>query len=208
LIQEIAKSLIDLPPQSFEGDISIVNLAQHPIRTIISEWTLYSLLMGRYMKLYEFSAGSLQKQISNEGDDQMMELYQWRRRSQQSLDKLRATRCFIMQHPAQNQVSDFLVKDIDYVSAQIEKYRSALEAMVPILTSTIQLIDSRRATKETVYVKRLTYIALVFLPLSYVASMFSMNDSFAINSSRFWIYPITAFPLLTLVLILSKIPSP
>ncbi|KAH6666093.1 hypothetical protein B0J14DRAFT_605292 [Halenospora varia] len=207
LIQEVAKSLMDLPSQSLKGDLSIIKLAQHPIRIIISEWTLYSLLMGRYMRLYEFSTGMLQKQISNKGDDQIMELYQWRRRSQQSLNKLRATRLFITHQPAQSQVSDLLVKDIDYVSNQIEKYQGTLEGMVPILTSTIQLIDSCRAMTETVYVKRLTYIALVFLPLSYVASVFSMNDDFAINSRRFWIYLITAFPLLALVLILSSIPS-
>jgi hypothetical protein len=206
-IQEVAKWLMDLPSQSLKENLGIVTLAQHPIRIIISEWTLYSLLMGRYMRLYEFSAGKLQKQISNRRDDQIMELYKWRRRSQQSLNKLRAIRLFTTHQSTQDHVSDLLVKDIDYISNQIENYQRTIEAMVPILTSTIQLIDSRRAMVETIYVKRLTYIALVFLPLSYVADMLSMNDDFAINSKRFWIYLITALPLLALVLILSSISS-
>jgi hypothetical protein len=201
LIQEVADSLLAMTPQSLKEDLGIVNIAQHPVRIIVSEWTLYWLLMGRYMKLYEFSASTLPMQIANEDPDPIMELYRWRRRSQQSLGKLRDMRCFIMHQPTQSGVSDLLIKDIDYVSDQIEKYRSSLEAMVPILTSTIQLIDSRRAITETLYLKRLTYIALIFLPLSCVSSVFSMSEDFAINSSRFWIYLVTAIPVLAVVLI-------
>jgi len=119
--------------------------------------------MACYIRLYEFSIETPQKQISNEQPDSIIELYQWRRRSQQGIDKLRATRWVITQQPTQSQVSDLLVQDIDYVLSQIEKYQGMLEPMVPILT----------------------YLALVFLPLSYVASIFSMNDDFVVNSSRF-----------------------
>jgi len=139
--------------------------------------------MACYIRLYEFSIETPQKQIGNEHTGHIIELYRWRRRSQQSIDKLRATRWVITQQPTQSQVSDLLVQDIDYVLSQIEKYQGMLEPMVPILT----------------------YLALVFLPLSYGASIFSMNDDFVVNSSRFWIYLVTALPLLILVLILSSV---
>lgn len=71
-----------------------------------------------------------------------------------------------------------------------------LEAMVPILASTIQLADLRRALCEAIYIKRLTYIALVFLPLSFVSSVLSINEQFAVNSGKVWIYLSTAIPLL------------
>lgn len=80
--------------------------------------------------------------------------------------------------------------------------------MIPIMTSIIQLLDLRRSTVETIYVKRLTYIALVFLPLSFVATLFSMSEPFSITDSGFWIYIVTAIPLLLLVLAASSLQMP
>ena len=206
LLEEVADALLKLPrDSSSRADFSIFELAQHPIQSIIIEWTLYSLLMGRYMQLYEFSLENLKKLTSVEISNTMLDLHRWRRRSQRSLEKLQALRFFIKRQVYQSKLTELFAKDVDFILNQIVQYRGALESMVPILTSIIQLIDSRQSMKETTYVKRLTYIALVFLPLSYVASLFSMSEAFAVNTSGFKIYLATAAPLLILVLLISSL---
>lgn len=74
--------------------------------------------------------------------------------------------------------------------------------MVPVVTSMMQLVDTRRSTEVTEYVKRLSYIAIIFLPLSYPAALFSMSLDFEISGRLFWVYPLTAVPLLVLVLLI------
>ena len=74
--------------------------------------------------------------------------------------------------------------------------------MVPVVMSMMQLVDTRRSTEVTEYVKRLSYIAIIFLPLSYPAALFSMSPDFEISGRLFWVYPLTAVPLLVLVLLI------
>lgn len=211
ILEEVSKSFCNSQDssQATSPPHRILLLAKGPIRMVITEWLLYSLLMSRYIKLYEYSVESVKERIQSlEGED-ILDLYRWRRRTQQSLNKLQTMKWFIEQRSrgfTSTQPFDELIQDIEHISTQIGKYGNILETMVPVVTSMIQLIDSRRSMKETIYVKRLTYIALVFLPLSYVAALFSMSEKFAIGSSGFKIYLATAIPLLLLVLATSNFP--
>jgi Mg2+ and Co2+ transporter CorA len=184
---------------------NIIEIVQHPIELIIAEWTIYSLLMGRYVQLYEFSFDEIQQRSSTDISDVILDIHRWRRRSQRSLEKLQALNTFIDKQLDQTKTSKRFTENIELVSNRIVQYRTALESTVPTIMSMIQLMDSRRATVEAVYVKRLTYIALFFLPLSFVASLFSMSESFAVNTSGFKTYLATAFPLLVLVLLISNL---
>ncbi|KAI1761610.1 hypothetical protein GGR53DRAFT_504859 [Hypoxylon sp. FL1150] len=68
----------------------------------------------------------------------------------------------------------------------------------------IQLVETRRAMEEMIYFKQLTYIALVFLHISYVDTLFSMIDRFDIDSRGFVVYLLSAIPLLVIVLLSSR----
>ncbi|OTA57662.1 hypothetical protein K449DRAFT_416006 [Hypoxylon sp. EC38] len=190
-------------------------LAVGSVRLIIDEWLTYSLIMGRYVKAYEYSIKSVRQRLENFESEDIIDLYRWRRRSQQSLHKLQVLRWFIESslNPTNKQREDMppseggaLVRDIVQVMEQIEQNGNALEAMIPIMTSIIQLLDSRRSTIEAIYVKRLTYIALIFLPLSFIATLFSMSEPFSVVDDGFWIYIATAVPLLLVVLAASILP--
>ena len=76
---------------------------------------------------------------------------------------------------------------------------------MPVATAVVQLLDARRSIAEAVNVRRLTYIALVFVPLSWVATLFSMAEKYAPGSGDFWVYFATALPLLLLVLSLAAL---
>ena len=60
----------------------------------------------------------------------------------------------------------------DFVSTNIKKHTNRLESMIPIVASFIQLRESRRALWKTANVTRLTVLAIVFVPLSFIATIF------------------------------------
>uniref|UniRef100_A0A8H7K3L3 Uncharacterized protein n=1 Tax=Bionectria ochroleuca TaxID=29856 RepID=A0A8H7K3L3_BIOOC len=91
-----------------------------------------------------------------------------------------------------------LLKDIQYIQKQLDDYSRSLEQMLTVATSMVQLLDSRRSILEAVSVRRLTYIALVFVPLSWVSSLFSMSDTYLPGHGRFWVYFAVALPLICL----------
>jgi hypothetical protein len=70
----------------------------------------------------------------------------------------------------------------------------------------VQIVDSRRlcSLPETANVTRLTYLAIIFVPLSFTASLFSMNTEIAPGSRGFWIHFCVAIPL-TLVSFLATL---
>ena len=75
--------------------------------------------------------------------------------------------------------------------------------MIPVVTSFIQLIESRRALLETANVTRLTVLAIIFVPLSYVATVFSMSEKYGPGGPNFWVYFAVAVPITLLVLLLA-----
>ncbi|KAI1202961.1 hypothetical protein F5X97DRAFT_319116 [Nemania serpens] len=204
MLHEISTALASVPAGLWNSDTSIVELAQAGMQIIIREWLLYMLFMGRCVKLYEPSLSVISEGVVDKKTHIVIaDLFRWRRRARQSLVKLQAMRCLIQHPPNRCELSDALVADIQFVSSQIGQFQAMLEPMVPILASTIQLTDSRRALCEAIYIKRLTYIALIFLPLSFVSSVLSISEQFAVNSGRFWIYLSTAILLLIIVLAIS-----
>lgn len=203
LARDVSELLAKVDPRVLNEHNRLWRLSEAPIHIMIQEWAIYSWLMGRYMKCYEFSAAGLQQQTSQQMDDHIVELYRWRRRGQRSLEKLGYLSRFLGQRPDQDDVAVALIEDVEGLMSEIKQYGDSLAAMVPILTSTIQLVDSQRVAQEARHVKQLTYLALVFLPLSYIATLFSMSDSFAAEGPAFWKYWAVALPLLGGVLAFS-----
>ncbi|KAI0452324.1 hypothetical protein F5B21DRAFT_344720 [Xylaria acuta] len=66
----------------------VLDLAHYPIRIALTEWKLNMQLMSRYVKFFE----TLSARLEQRG---VVELHCWRRRSSQSLHKIRMTRAFV-----------------------------------------------------------------------------------------------------------------
>ena len=58
---------------------------------------------------------------------------------------------------------------------------------------------AKLGAEEAQRINQLTVAALVFLPLSFIASLFSMSGQFALDAERQWIYWTVALPLTGLV---------
>ncbi|MCJ1335963.1 hypothetical protein MMC09_001237 [Bachmanniomyces sp. S44760] len=77
-----------------------------------------------------------------------------------------------------------LLQDYEHIAAEVDIYSHSLEVKVPIITSLIQIVESQRALVETGNISRLTYLALLFVPLSFVSGLFSMNANIAPGGER------------------------
>jgi Mg2+ and Co2+ transporter CorA len=99
-----------------------------------------------------------------------------------------------------------LIGDYEHVSAKIHEFDRRLESMQPLVTSLVQIVDARRSFAETANITRLTVLALVFVPLSYVSSLFSMNPNNLPGSPDFWVYVAVAIPLTLFVITIACPP--
>ena len=76
-----------------------------------------------------------------------------------------------------------------------------------VATSLIQAIDSRRSLTETINISRLTYLALSFIPLTFVSGLFSMNDNIAPGGKLFGLYFAVSIPLCIIVFLIVRPPT-
>lgn len=98
---------------------------------------------------------------------------------------------------------DGLREDHESISTDVQEHANRLESMIPVATFFVQLVESRQAIWETANVTPLTILAIVLIPLRFVATIFSMNDRFAPGVPKFWVYFAVALPITLLVLFLA-----
>ncbi|KAI9155022.1 Zinc transport [Paramyrothecium foliicola] len=187
-----------------DDPFSLLSLSVLPIRLVLAEWNTYSLLTTRYYQHYEYTfSGAIDRSYS----DDIVDLQRWRRRSQQSQYKLATTSACIkywMQRESETTAWAPILEDIATIRQRLETYSRSLEQTITVATSMVQLGNTQQTILEAIAVRRLTYCALVFIPLSWVAALFSMSDSYSPGGENFWVYFVTALPLLFIVLILSS----
>ncbi|KAL8318550.1 hypothetical protein RB597_005703, partial [Gaeumannomyces tritici] len=198
---------------------SILTLGYYPIRIALAEWVLYMHLTSRYVKFYEYTLRDVHNRLH---DSDLVDLQRWRRRCKQSQHKLALLAEFVrhwLPHKQQEQRQgnwddidkqqqpwDLVLKDIGFLQSQLMDHSHSLEQMIPVATSMVQLLDSRQSIAQSANITRLTYIALVFVPLSWVAGLFSMSERYSPGGSgEFWVYWATALPLLLVILLVSAL---
>lgn len=194
------------PPGFRTSNPSTLCFAYYPLRIALAEWVLYSHLVSRYHKHYEYSLQDVHKRPL---ESDIVDLQRWRRRITQSRQKLGLLSQFITywkkdevdKHPW-----DMLLLDIDSIISKLQHYGHSMEQVVPVATGMVQLLDARESARQAANVTTLTYIATVFVPLSWVAGLFSMSGRFLPGGDRFWVYVSTAFPLSLFVLLVSVFP--
>ena len=118
------------------------------------------------------------------------------------------SRCFLI--GASTEVYVFVVwryqpLDCENVAGKINYFCRRFETMGPVITSLVQIVDSRRSFAETANLSRLTYLALVFGTLTFVSSLFSVVSDTAPGGRRtFWVYFAVVIPLAGLVFLIAR----
>lgn len=194
------------PPSFGPKNNRLSSLSYFPLKIAASEWVNYVSVMHKSVKTYEYASNGTTGFLDelNRLNDDLRALQSWRRRSMSSQQKIRsAISCMQWWNDPD---LDSLIADYQYLSRSMDESGRRLENMLPVVTSLVQVVDSRRSFAETANVTRLTILALVFVPLTFVSSFFSMNSEHAPGGGHFWIYFAVALPVTICVILIAKPP--
>ncbi|KAI0200680.1 hypothetical protein F4808DRAFT_427487 [Astrocystis sublimbata] len=94
--------------------------------------------------------------------------------------------------------------DLVNVKSQLEEYQNRIDQITSVVTAVISIDNSRRGLQDNRNIGRLTWLATLFIPLSLVAGVLSMQDDVSsISGYTFKVYFGTAVPLSIVVAIVA-----
>jgi hypothetical protein len=209
MLDDIVEYWMTALPECFDAaDPSIQSLAYYPLKIVAAEWVKYIAIMQHCIKLYEYEGSQLDLDKFNMD---LRELQGWRRRSMISQRKLRTVIRHLELHSSRNpqHVASIkgILEDYTHINSDIEDAGRRLENMLPVVTSLVQIIDARQSSAETANITRLTILALIFVPLSFVSGLFSMNSKNMPGSDHFWVYFAVAIPVTLGVVLIARPPT-
>lgn len=191
---------------------TLFTLSYYALRIDIAEWMTYLELMYHCIKQYEYSPDVILASIGHIKalTADIHDLQRWARRSIATAQKIRYVMDFLNHRIAKDKdkgYSALIMQDYEQIALRLDAYSRRLDAMVSVATSLTQAIDSRRSLTETMNISRLTYLALSFIPLTFVSGLFSMNDKIAPGGKLFGLYFAISIPLCILVFLIAHPPT-
>jgi hypothetical protein len=95
----------------------------------------------------------------------------------------------------------FVRTRLNNVRHHVEGLSSAITALAGITGNRQAVADQELSLQEANSTKALTFLGLVFIPLAYTASLFSIADPYGPGGDRFWLYFAISFPLIFFVVV-------
>ncbi|KAH8733044.1 hypothetical protein GQ44DRAFT_766108 [Phaeosphaeriaceae sp. PMI808] len=83
-------------------------------------------------------------------------------------------------------------RDLQYAYFRLRVLKERADNLTTSMTGLASIAGNRQNLEEAKRVKRLNLLALLFIPLAYTSSLFSMQDNYAPNKPLFWVYWVTA----------------
>jgi Mg2+ and Co2+ transporter CorA len=83
-------------------------------------------------------------------------------------------------------------KDIDYLLARIEILSNRCNRITDTLLSTMSILESQKSIEQSQQVNKLTRLAFVYIPLSFISSVFGMNVKEIQTNLPMWVFLGTA----------------
>ncbi|KAA6414305.1 MAG: hypothetical protein FRX48_02668 [Lasallia pustulata] len=95
-------------------------------------------------------------------------------------------------------------ENVRHLLGRLEEVQNRADHVISVLTAVILIQESKKALTQTRDVSRITYLAFLFVPMSFVATFLSMNNNFPSgNNMVYWIYFVIALPLSGTALLLA-----
>ncbi|KAF8535911.1 hypothetical protein BDD12DRAFT_782107 [Trichophaea hybrida] len=185
------------------SDPDIFSISYFGLRMVASEWWCFLSLTQGAVETFETS---LEYERPEENDHRRIEnnlanLQKMKRRFNTFRENLDATLGIFKSHlyrDADHEFVSAMEEDFREISARLSISQQRVEGVLPVVTALVQILDGRRSYQETTNLTRLTYLALIFVPLNFCSSLFSMGGKIAPGGSEFWVYFVVALPLLVL----------
>ncbi|PTU25245.1 hypothetical protein P175DRAFT_0429358 [Aspergillus ochraceoroseus IBT 24754] len=198
-------------PEDFNAEHpTLFSLAYYPLKIIAAEWNNYLAAMSYHIKRHEYAVETIGKPVSelDKLNVDLRSLQVWRRRSLASQQKITAVKRFVaLHHVACETPATGLLEDYDHLAAALDDLSFRLGNMLPVVTSLVQISDSRRSLAESANVSRLTSLAFIFVPLTFTTGLFSMNNENGPGGAYFWVFFAVSVPITLLVFLVARPPS-
>ncbi|KAF2624323.1 hypothetical protein BU25DRAFT_374167, partial [Macroventuria anomochaeta] len=95
--------------------------------------------------------------------------------------------------------------DFERVLKALEELQDRVDRLTEVVTSEISLNDSRQSIEDNHNLTRLTWLATIFIPLSFVSAFFSMNESVADLKYTYGWFFLTAIPFTAICLAIAQL---
>ena len=83
---------------------------------------------------------------------------------------------------------------------RLQTHQSWAEKLLDVINTSVNLMETEKSMANSKSLSRLTILGFVFVPVSFMASFFSMGGDFAVGESRFWVYFVVTVPLTLAIL--------
>ena len=86
--------------------------------------------------------------------------------------------------------------DLHTIQTHLTLLQSRIQSLLPVVMGAFSLLEAQRSVLKADLTIRLSGVALVFVPLSFTASLLSMSDDFTPGRERFWVFWVVSAPLI------------
>lgn len=202
------------------GDDDVADIAKDPrtfaipaLKLMLSDWHHVVQYMTTQIGQieWEIELPGPRKQSRYVDDNIMRKLHPWRRNM--SLYRSMITDAMHRLYPdllqAQPQVNandrnlQSLLPDFQLILDEIDLCQAHIAQLVSVATAFQSLDEGRRAMDQNTNVARLTYLATLFIPLSFVSGFLSMVPDVSQLRQTFWIFFVIAIPLTAAALVVA-----
>jgi Mg2+ and Co2+ transporter CorA len=99
---------------------------------------------------------------------------------------------FDSQSPVTTATSPGHEKNFLVIHKRLVIYQAWAEKLMGFITSHVNLMETEKSISDSKSSGRLTILGFVFLPISFVATFFSMGGDFAVGERMFWVFWVVA----------------
>lgn len=100
-------------------------------------------------------------------------------------------------------------RDFQYIHYRLKELNASIDVLNNSITGLAGIAGNQQALREAKRslkekgIKTLTLLGMVFIPLSFCAGLFSMDDPFLPGTASFWIYFAVSIPLIVAVFLVA-----
>ena len=99
-----------------------------------------------------------------------------------------------------------LRSEFEAILERIDRLQTRTQNIISLATTIISIDENKRAMNMNKNLVRVTYLAVVFVPVQFVSGFFSMSPDLSSLNQTFWIYFCVAVPLTALCLTIADPP--
>jgi hypothetical protein len=149
-------------------------------------------------------------------DDSLQRLHTWRRHIpvfrdmvdeavQQALPAANRLTAHLKTASSPAEAFEEIVPDFDRIRKLLEELQDRVDRLTSVVTSEISVRDSRQGIEDNHNLARLTWLATIFIPLSFVSAFFSMNESVSALKYTYGWFFLTAVPFTGICLAIAQL---